>query len=155
MMIKSKIISKINNFVDNISLYKSFDGIINFMVKHNILSIDIHDIVNGTKNKWKFIFSSLNCAFMMLMSLMIIPFLLSDKLMDLIDNPIVPINKRLIGLMFFSFSFIINLRIVFLLEEKRCNLIWLKFIYHLMVNNQSKHKLNKKNYKMFKMIAKT
>ena len=152
-MIKSKIIQKINNFVDNLSLYKSFDETFNYMVKHNILSVDIHDIVNRRKNKWKFIISSLNCAFMMLMSLMIIPFLLSDKLIDLFANPIIPIDKQFIGLMSFALFLMASFKIAILRGEKQSNLNWLKFIYYLMTNDQLNHKLNNHNYKIMKITT--
>ena len=54
------IISTLSNLVDDSSVYKPIDGIFNFMVKHNIISITIHDIAFGkTKNKRKFIKSGI------------------------------------------------------------------------------------------------
>ena len=152
-MIKSKIIPKINNFINDLSLYKSFDEIFNYNVKLNILSVDIHDIINGRKNKRKFIISSLNCAFMIFVLLMIIPFILSDKLTNLFANPIIPIDKQFIGLMFFALLSMASLRIAFLKDEKQSNLIWLKFMYYLMTNDQLNHKLNNHNYKMMTITS--
>ena len=42
----------------------------------------------------------------------------------------------------------------FLKEEKRNNLIQLKFIYYLMINDQLNYKLNNHNYKIYKIIVK-
>ena len=56
------ILSKLSNLVDDSAAYKSIDEISNYMVKHNFLSITIHDIVNGTQNKSKFIYSTINCV---------------------------------------------------------------------------------------------
>ena len=153
-MIKLVIIEKINNFIDNLSLYESLDGIFNYLVKHNVLSIDIHDIVNERKNKKKFMLSSLKTLYVMLMSFYFIPFLLSDKLINLFDNPIIPIDKQFIGLMFCALFFTVIFRIDILIGEKRFNLTCLKFIYYLMINDQLKHKLNDHNYKTLKIIAK-
>lgn len=155
-MIKSKIIPKINNFVDNFSLYKSFDRIFNYMVKHNIISIDIYDIVNGRKNKRKFILATLHCFYLWFYSYFIISFIVSDKLINLFDSPLVPFDQiRQVFIYLSAAHFIIaNIRTVFLKEEKRNNLIWSKFIYYLMINDQLNHKLNNHNYKIYKIIIK-
>lgn len=36
--------------------------------------------------------------------------------------------------------------------ESRDNLGWLKFLYYLMVNDRSKHKLNNRNFKIIKLF---
>ena len=114
-MIKSKIIPKINHFVDNISLYKSFDGIFNYMVKHNIISVNIHDIVNGRKNKRKFILTSLNCFYLWFYSYFIISFILSSKLINLFDSEWVPFDQIKLILIYISATCFItaNIRTVF------------------------------------------
>ena len=156
VIIKSKIISKINNLVNNISLYKTFNGIFNYMVKHNIISVHIHDIVNGRKNKRKFALTKLICFYSWFFSYILIPIILSDKLINLFDIPLIPFDQ--IRIFFIMSSFLLfmiaNIRTDFLKEEKRNNLIWLKFIYYLMMNDQLSHKLNNHNYKIMKIITK-
>ena len=156
-MIKSKIIPKINRFIDNLSLYKSFDGIFNYMVKHNIISVNIHDIVNGRKNKRKFILATLHCLYLWLFSYLLILFIVSDKLIDLFDNPWLPFDQIRLLLILNSVGMFMmaNIRTDFLKEEKRNNLIWLKFIYYLMMNDQLNHKFNYHNYKIMKIIIKS
>ena len=155
MKIKSKIISEFNKFVDNISLYKIFDDMFNLMVKNSVLSIHIYDIVNGRKNKRKFILTKLNCFCLWFFSFAFIPFIASDKLINLIDNRWVTfdlLRQSLIS-MLFGLLLIASIRTDFLNEEKRNNLISLKFIYYLMMNDQFNHKLNNHNYKIYKIVA--
>ena len=155
-----KIIPKVNNFVDDyfstqIFADKSFDGIFNYLVKHNVISIGIYDIVNRRKNKKKFIISAFNCVYLWFMFLLTIIFLMSKTLMNLLDNPMLPFDrmKQIFGMISTVLFLTANLKTDMLREESRNNLIWLKFIYHLMINDQTNHKLNNYNYKILKIIA--
>ena len=159
--IQLKIKPKINNFIDDhftgqIVAEECFNGIFNFMVKCNVISINIDDIFKERKNESKFRISMFNCLFLWLMFLLSIAFLLSETLMKLIDNPLIPFDKIkqifcLISTVLFLVS---NFKTDILYEEKRNNLIWLKFIYYLMIDDKMKHKLNNHNYKLLKIIVK-
>ena len=158
--IRSKITPKFNNFVGDyfdkqINADKSFDGILNYLVNHNVISIGINDIINGRRNKKKFIISAFNCAYLWFMLLLTISILVSETLMNFLDNPMVPFNriKQILGSISTVLFLTANLKTDMLKEESRNNLIWLKFIYYLMINDQINHKLNNYNYKIFKIIT--
>lgn len=125
------------------------------MVKYNVISIGIHDIINGRKNRKRFIFSIINSLLLWFSFLLTISFLISNKLVSLLENPIIPFDqlKQIIGVLSTVLFLISNLKTDFLKEEKQNNLIKLKFIYHLMVNDQSNHKLNNHNYKILKFFS--
>ena len=154
-MIRPIIVRKVNNFIEDYAKNNSFAAFFNFMVKCNVISIGIHDIINGTKNKKRFIFSIINSLLLWFSFLLTISFLISSKLISLLENPKIPFDqlKQIIGV-FSAFLFLISiLKTNFLREEKRNNLVQLKFIYYLMMNDQSNHKLNNRNYKILKIIT--
>ena len=156
-MLITKIVPKFNNFMsDNFMVDKYFNEISNYMLKYNIISIGIDDIIKKRKNNKKWILSAINCVLLWLMFIIFISFLLSNQLMNLIKNSLIPIDqlKQSIGAVATLLFIIINLKTDLLREEKRNNLIWLKFIYYLMINDQLKHKLNNHNYKLLKLIVK-
>ena len=151
----SKIVPLINNFVV-ISVHHSISDIINYMVKYNVISINIDEIINGTKNQRKFYICILNCIFGWLTFFITLLLFMSNRLINLLNNPmILPFNQ--IKQIIFLISTVLFLISVFktdlLIQEKRNNLSEFKFIYYLIVNNKSKHKLNKLNYELFHLIS--
>ena len=154
-MIRQIIIRKVNNFIEDYVKDNSFASFFSFMVKYNVISIGIHDIFNGRKNKKRFIFSIINSMLLWLSFLFTISFLISTKLISLLENPKIPFDqlKQIIGVFSTVLFLVSNLKTDFLREEKRNNLIQLKFIYHLMINDQSNHKLNNRNYRILKIFA--
>ena len=61
--------------------------------------------------------------------------------------------KQIFGVISTILFLTANLKTDMLREESRNNLIWLKFIYYLMINDQTNHKLNNYNYKILKIIT--
>ena len=136
-----KIVPKFNNFMsDNFMVDKYFNEMSNYMLKYNILSIGIDDIIEGRKNSKKWILSTMNCVLLWLMFIVSISFLLSNQLINLIKNSLILIDqlKQSIGAMATLLFMIANFKTDLLIEVKRNNLTWLKFFYYLMINDQSK-----------------
>ena len=142
----------INSFLinDNININELFD----FMVKNNFISINIHHIFNGTKNKRKFIISILNLLFLYQIIILLTCVLFSNKLLIWTKHPLISFDQM--RLLMFNFTFvlllIITIKIDFLYEEKRNNLNKFKFFYYLMVNDQTNHQLDDRNYKILKLF---
>ena len=83
IMSKSKISPKINNFV-NESMSDSLKSFVNYMIKYNIISVDLYDIFYRRKNKRKFLFCTLNCIYMWICLIKIIMTLNFKQLMNLL-----------------------------------------------------------------------
>ena len=150
-MLRSKIQEIIKEFIDDSVAYKSIDGIFNYFVKHNFISIDIHDIFHGKNNRKKFFLSAFNCMVLWSTLFVNILLLISNTLLSLLEDSILPFDKIKLIL---STSCFVTIQIAIfktdvLREEKRNNLIEIKFLYYIMINHQINHKLNKYNYKIY------
>ena len=89
------------------------------------------------------------------MILVLTAFIISDKLIILFDNPILPFDKMkqiLLIVTIVTFQTAI-FKTYMMKEEKRNNLIRFKFLYYIMINDNFYHKLNYNNYKIFKLIV--
>lgn len=155
IMSKSKISPKINNFV-NESMSDSLKSIVNFMVKYNIISVDLYDIFYRRKNKRKFLFCILNCIYMWICFILIILILKFKQLMNLFDKPMIPFDKlyQIFGITSTALISISIFKTRLLIEEWKNNLSAFAMGYYLLINDKSHHKLNKFNYKKLSKIVK-
>ena len=145
----------INTFInESVESDEYIDEIVNFLYNQSVFSIDIHNIIDGKKNRKKFIYSIMNCAVLWLVFIIMITFAISDKLIILLENSIIPFDKMKQYVLFQS---ILLLQVVVwktdeLQFESRDNLGWLKFLHYLMVKDRSKHKLNNRNFRTIKLL---
>lgn len=150
-MIQSKITPQVNNFIDN-PVFDSLTEIINFMVKYNVISIDISDIFYGRKNQKKFFLCLFNCLYLWLTLFIFILFIRFDKMKKLFMNPLIPTDQmNFIFLLVTSYYILICIfKTDLLIDEYRNNLNRFKFLYHLVQNDKSIHKLTNFNYKQLR-----
>ena len=147
-MIQSKITPRINNFIDNPDC-DSLTEMINFMVKYNVISIDISDIFYGRKNLNKFLLCLLNCFYLWLTLFIFILFIRFDEMKKLFMNPLIPNDQiNFIFLLVISYYILICIfKTDLLIDEYRNNLNRFQFLYYLVQNDKSIHKLTNFNYK--------
>ena len=151
-MIRVELRPKVNNIVALQRVNHPIDNIINYMVKYNVISVDIYDIFYGRKNKRKFVISFLNCVCLWLTILFAISIILFDDILNYFDNPMIPFDKfkQIILLIISCLILVTSFKTDFILQEKQNNLIRIKFLYYLIINDKSEYKLNKYNYERFK-----
>lgn len=154
-MIRVELEPKVSNLVVLQHVNHPINNIINFMVKYNVISVDIYDIFNGRKNNRKFVISFLNCVCLWLTTLLAISIILFDGILNYFDNPIIPFDKfkQMILLIISCFILVSSFKTDFILQEKQNNLIRIKFLYYLIINDKSEYKLNKYNYERYKNVV--
>ena len=138
-----------------------FDHLINVTKGFHVISIGLNQIVNQTENRSKIKDSIFNLKysilifiFMLMSTLVLFAFLISDQLFSLYEFPI-PINTfRIILLVVVTSSvLILVIQIDFILGQINDHLCSLKVFYFLKKNLKLKHKLNAKNYKKLVILS--
>ena len=138
-----------------------FGHLINVTKGFHVISIGLNQIVNQTENRSKIkdsIFSIkyliLIFIFMLMSTLILFAFLISDQLFSLYEFPIPINNFRIILLLVITTSvLVLVIQIDFILGQINDHLCSLKVFYFLKKNLKLKHKLNAKNYKKLVILA--
>ena len=155
----------IRKIFENFKNRDVFDHLINVTKRFHVISIGLDEIVNGvinqTENRNKIKHSIFNLKysifiliFMLVSTLVLFAFLISDQLFSLYKFPTPISNFRIIVLVVVISSILIFvIKIDFILGQINYELSSLKMFYFLKMNLKLKHKLNAKNYKKLVILS--
>ena len=144
----------IRKIFENFKNKDVFDHLINVTKGFHVISIGLDEIVNQTENPSKIKHSIFSFIFMLMSTLVLFAFLISDQLFSLYEFPIPINNFRIVVLVVIISSILIFvIKIDFILGQINDELSSLKVFYFLKKNLKLKHKLNVKNYKKLVILS--
>ena len=146
--IKDKI-AKIKQKVNEYFFMKNSIGTLsNVIRKFYVLSVEFDEIFYGTKNPKRFKLCIIFTIIMWMATFWHFLFIISNKMLSLIDNPFLPDNARICILVLGLFLILTSVvKTDILLAEIKSNLDAFRVFHILTVNLKSWHHLTYKNYK--------